>query len=253
MVKRLQILAALALLTASPAQGELPTYTCVKTAAAAMVDVSDLSGRRQHAHPTQVRMLWDEEQLYVLFIATDPDAWSTLADRDDRLWNEEVVEFYADPDGDGANCVEIEVNPLNTVVDLLLSKPWGQNGRGYFDWSPQFATAVHVEGTINDPSDRDQYWSVEMALPWSIFASDMLDVAGGRQLPPRPGDEWRCNFYRYEPLRTGVVETAVEYSAWSPVGEIDFHRPDRFGTVVFAEASTQVMQLTWGTVKTWPR
>ena len=147
MVKRLQILAALALLTASPAQGELPTYTCVKTAAAAMVDVSDLSGRRQHAHPTQVRMLWDEEQLYVLFIATDPDAWSTLADRDDRLWNEEVVEFYADPDG----------------------------------------------------------------------------------------------------------ETAVEYSAWSPVGEIDFHRPDRFGTVVFAEASTQVMQLTWGTVKTWTR
>ena len=249
MVKRLQILSALALLTASPAQGELPTYTCVKTAAAAMVDVSDLSGRRQHAHPTQVRMLWDEEQLYVLFIATDPDAWSTLADRDDRLWNEEVVEFYADPDGDGANCVEIEVNPLNTVVDLLLSKPWGQNGRGYFDWSPQFATAVHVEGTTNDPSDRDQYRSVEMALPWSIFASDMLDVAGGRQLPPRPGDEWRCNFYRYEPLRTG----AVEYSAWSPVGEIDLHRPDRFGTVVFAEASTQVMQLTWGTVKTWPR
>ncbi len=121
MVKRLQILAALALLTASPAQGELPTYTCVKTvaapridgrgddpvwaasAAATMVDVSNLSGRRQHAHPTQVRMLWDEEQLYVLFIATDPDAWSTLADRDDRLWNEEVVEFYADPDGDGPN------------------------------------------------------------------------------------------------------------------------------------------------------
>lgn len=63
----------------------------------------------------------------------------------------------------------------------------------------------------------------------------------------------RRRFYRYEPLRTGGVETAVEYSAWSPVGEIDFHRPDRFGTVVFAEASTQVMQLTWGTVKTWTR
>ena len=43
---------------------------------------------------------------------------------------------------------------------------------------------------------------------------------------------------RYERLRTGGVETAVEYSAWSPVGEIDFHRPDRFDTVVFAEAST---------------
>ena len=38
MVKRLQILAALALLTASPAQGELPTYTCVKTAAAPRID-----------------------------------------------------------------------------------------------------------------------------------------------------------------------------------------------------------------------
>ncbi len=37
-MKRLQILAALALLTASPAQGELPTYTCVKTAAAPRID-----------------------------------------------------------------------------------------------------------------------------------------------------------------------------------------------------------------------
>ena len=192
---------------------------------------------------------WDDEGLNVAFKSAPSLVPVTKTQRDDDLFNECTVEIFM---AAGKGFYEIEVNPLNTVVDLLLSKSWGQNGRGYFDWSPQFATAVHIEGTINDPSDRDQYWSVEMALPWSIFASDMLDVAGGRQLPPRPGDEWRCNFYRYEPLRTGGVETDVEYSAWSPVGEIDFHRPDRFGTVVFAEASTQVMQLTWGTVKTWP-
>jgi hypothetical protein len=250
---------------------ELPTYTCYKTAVApaidgrgddqvwrqaevvGMVDVEDLHSGESPSRPTEVCMLWDERKLYILFIASDPDVWSVLVNRDDPLWNGEVVEVYSDPDGDGANYVEIEVNPLNAVVDLLLSKPGRQGGQAYFDWSPQYETAVHVESTVNDPSDQDQYWSVEMALPWSMFDSDILNVAGGQSLPPQSGDAWRFNFYRYERLRTDTTETGIEYSAWSPVGEINFHRPDRFGTVVFAPTPTAVMELSWGLIKSWAR
>ena len=214
MVKRLQILAALALLTASPAQGELPTYTCVKTAAAAMVDVSDLSGRRQHAHPTQVRMLWDEEQLYVLFIATAPDAWSTLADRDDRLWNEEVVEFYADPDGDGANCVEIEVNPLGAVLDLHCP-----DEREEQHWRPQ--AQWHAEGMrwavrgMRSPEVRaDEAWMVELSVPWAAMPEVTREPFEG-------AESLRVNLCRCQMRPDGTGELTSWTAATKRFSELD--------------------------------
>ncbi len=87
-----------------------------------------------------------------------------------------------------------------------------------------------------------------MAMPWSAFESDLLDVPGERSLPPQFGDQWRFNVYRYERLRVDGEETEIEYSAWSPTGEINFHRPDRFGIVTFSAAPTSVMELTWGRV-----
>jgi len=69
-------------------------------------------------------------------------------------------------------------------------------------------------------------------------------------LPPNVGDRWRLNLYRYERLRTaGVATGTIEYSAWSPVGRIDFHAPDRFGIVVFADERTAVNPMSWGRVK----
>jgi len=256
------------LLSQSVTPQELPTYTCRYATSApvvdgrgedpawqaaeavSLVDVRYLSGDHPHSQATQVQMLWDDEQFYVLFVSQDPDVWSTLADRDDPLWDQEVVEVFFDPNGDEQNYVEIEVNPINTVVDLLVTKPFRDGGKAHFEWSPQFQTAVHVEGTANDPSDVDETWSMEMAAPWSIVNADLLDVPGPQSVPPKPGDEWRFNFYRYERIREAGVETGViEYSAWSPVGEINFHRPDRFGIVVFAGPSTAIGAATWGHVK----
>jgi len=260
------ILSILVLTAAAQAQ-DLPTYICNKTAVPPlidgrgddavwqqaertdMVDVNDLGRTQYPSRPTEVRMLWDDENLYVLYVATDSDAWSTLDNRDDHLWNQEVVELYLDPDGDGTNYAEIEINPLNTIVDLLLTRPWSDGGKGDFGWSPEYSTAVHVEGTVNDPSDVDQYWSVEIALPWRLLGETELDVLGSQTIPPTVGDQWRFNHYRFERIRVDGEETEIEYSAWSPVGRIDFHVPSRFGTVVFAKSTTAVEAATWGQLK----
>ena len=90
------------------------------------------------------------------FEMVDPDVWSTFTERDGQIYQHEVVEIFIDPDGDGLNYAEIEVNPLNTIFDLLLSRPWADRGRGYAEWNPEFASAVRVDGTVNDPSDEDR-------------------------------------------------------------------------------------------------
>ncbi len=124
-----------------------------------LVDVEDLTSQKQHSRPTSARMLWDDDHLYFLFTMVD------LHQPGRPLYQEEVVEVFIDPDGDGLNYAEIEVNPLNTVFDLLLSRPWADSGSGFAQWNPEFASAVGIDGTLNDGTDEDVSWTVEIACP----------------------------------------------------------------------------------------
>ena len=244
---------------------EIPEYTCWKTsspvvvdgsgdedawqqaAPMALVDVRYISDPQPHSRPTEVRMLWDDSNLYILFVATDPDVWSVLTERDAHLWNDEVVEIFFDPTGEGLDYAEFEVNPLNTVLDLLVTR--SPSRKSFFEWSPELYTAVHVEGSINDSGEADQYWCMEMAMPWEALITDISNVIGDRSLPPEDSDVWRFNFYRYERIRQDGVETEIEYSAWSPTGEINFHMPERFGIVHFRGVPTAVEKSSWGVLK----
>ena len=53
---------------------------------------------------------------------------------------------------------------LNTVWDLRLVRPYRDGGPALNEWEiPGLKTAVHIEGSLNNPNDRDKFWSVEMA------------------------------------------------------------------------------------------
>jgi hypothetical protein len=267
LIRLLYSSALIALMVSSVQAQDLPIYTCLQTATpplidgdgtdavwtlaadAQLFDVEDLERQTRHSRPTRVKMLWDADNLYFLFNLEDVDVWSTFTDRDDQLWQEEVVEIFIDPDGDGLNYAEIEVNPLNVIFDLLLSQPWADGGRGFAEWNPQFSSAVQIDGTLNDPDDTDRGWTVELALPWAALATDIRDVANGMTLPPQAGDQWRINLYRFERIRENGAVVSSQASAWSTVGVEDFHRPDRFGFMSFTTGATAVEASAWGKVK----
>ena len=97
-------------------------------------------------------------------------------------------------------------------------------------------TAVWVNGTLNDATDLDVGWGIEMALPWSSLA-----VHAHRPAPPRNGDRWRVNFSRVE-WATEIVdgryqkvpETAEDNWVWSPQGEVNMHLPQHWGFIAFS-------------------
>ena len=159
---------------------------------------------------TTVRAVWGGEELRVLFHAEDTHPWATLTERDGPLWEEEVVEVLLDPVGDLESYFEIEVNPLNAVLDLVLRR----NRSGYvkdFAWRCEgLRTAVKKTATA---------WSAELAIP---FRSLVVQ-------PPAAGDCWRVNFCRID-RPPGVPR---ELSSWSPAGRANFHTPERFGRLQF--------------------
>jgi hypothetical protein len=182
--------------------------------------------------PTQCKMLWDDTYLYIAFIMDDRDVWGTTtvwSDPDYCLCAEEVAEMFVDPDGDGLNYLEVEINPLGAVMDLSMDKEFSKGGSGNWDWSYQnLKIGISVQGTLNNKADSDTSWVCELAFPFSEIAW----TAPTMSFPPTPGDAWRLNVYRYDYGRTSAKYT--ELSAWNQTDVRGFHAPDKFGRVIFS-------------------
>jgi hypothetical protein len=183
---------------------------------------------------TRAKLLYDDEYLYVGARLEEPHVWSTMAERNTKLFEENNFELFLDPDGDGLNYYEFEINPLGTIWELTLPKPYSAGGVAVDPTNlPGLRTAVQVDGTLNDPSDTDNGWSVEFALPWTGLAT-----YNNGQTPPRPGDEWRMNLMRIE-WDHEVVDGAYrkgsrqDFWVWSPQYVVDMHKPDQWGVLEF--------------------
>ena len=197
----------------------------------------DIEGdqRPQPRYRTRARMLWDDQYLYVGAELDEPHVWGTLRDHDAIIYHDNDFEVFVDPDGDGNCYYEVEVNALGTIFDLYLPRPYNKGGSPDLDWDwAGLSQAVHIAGTLNDPSDIDQGWSVELALPWHALGPE-----AGQPRPPRPGDVWRINFSRVQwrhevdQGRYMKVDAPEDNWVWTPQGTINMHVPGHWGYVEF--------------------
>ncbi len=197
---------------------------------------------------TRAKLLWDADNLYIAAEMEEPHVWGTLTKHDEVIFQDPDFEVFIDPDGDSHAYFEFEINALNTGWDLFLPKPYKDGGPAQNEWEiPGLKTAVRVKGTLNDPKDRDEGWSVEIALPWKV-----LGAQAGHAGPPLEGEQWRVGFSRVEwqiEVKDGkyvkVPNTPENNWIWSAQGVIDMHRPERWGYVQFTK-------LAPGTVKFMP-
>ena len=150
---------------------------------------------------TRIKMLWDDDYFYVGAELAEPHVWATLTQHDAVIFQDNDFEVFIDPDGDSHDYYEFEINALNTGWDLLLKKPYKDGGPAQNEWEiPGLKTAIHVNGTLNNPNDKDTGWTVEIAFPWNA-----LSKFAHQKTPPVEGEQWRVNFSRVEWL-TDIVE-----------------------------------------------
>lgn len=191
---------------------------------------------------TRAKMSWDASYFYIGAVMREPQLWGTLTEHDSVIFRDHDFEVFIDPNGDSHEYYELEINALGTTWDLLLPKPYKDDGKAVNGWEiAGLKSAVHLDGTLNDSRDEDRGWTVELALPWSA-----LGELARRPSPPADGDQWRVNFSRVEwqlrPLPTSatgyvkVPDTREDNWVWSPQHVINMHRPERWGYVQFSTA-----------------
>lgn len=191
---------------------------------------------------TRVKMLWDDEYLYFGADMEEDQIWATLTERDSVIFYDNDFEIFIDPDGDTHKYYEFEMNALNTIWDLLLTKPYRDDGSPINSWDIRgIKTAVKINGELNNPVAKNIGWSVEVAIPWSV----LKECAKEKRMPEH-GEYWKVNFSRVEwktEVKDGKYskvinpETGKSYPednwVWSPMGIINMHYPELWGFLVF--------------------
>ena len=185
------------------------------------VDIQDGS-RPTPRFRTRAKLLWDDDFLYIAAELEEPHVWATLTKHDSVIFQDPDFEVFMDPRGETHSYYEFEINALNTSWDLMLDKPYMDQGRPNNAWDiPGLKTAIHVNGTLNNP--------------WKVLAEHARHPG-----PPAEGEQWRIDFSRVEWQITtngGVYKkiprTPEDNWVWSPTGVIDMHRPEMWGLLQF--------------------
>jgi len=172
---------------------------------------------------TTARMLWDDEFLYISYECEDTDITAHYTKRDDPTYKDDAVEAFINPrPAQGDVYFGFEMNVRAVMYDYIylqakyLVKRLNLEG---------FQLATHSNGTLNASGDKDQGWSLEVAIPFIEF--EPLSNA-----TPKAGDNWTINLNRWD-----GVEPNRRLSLWSDSAMVkpNPHNIRRFGTMVFVQ------------------
>lgn len=166
---------------------------------------------------TRVRVCYDERALYVRFDCDDREIWGNYTQRDEPIYDEEVVEVFIAP-GETApiQYFEFQVSPNGVLFDATIYNP--ASTRKDLKWDATWNCPALQWQAQRD--DAHNVW-------WGAFAILWASITADGNVP----SVCRANFYRIERPRDGDAE----YSCWSPTltDPADFHKPGYFGYLYF--------------------
>ncbi len=154
---------------------------------------------------TEVRMLWDADNLYALFICHGPQPKATYQKHDDPVYQEDVAELFVDLTGRHQAYGEFQTNAIGTTADyfhyweISKTEPATREQQADAKWN---AGGFIAAGGPLKKNGADKGWVVEIKLP----VADLAVRSGvGGQLSA--GQVLYLNALRYVRLpRTGMPD-----------------------------------------------
>jgi hypothetical protein len=177
---------------------------------------------KEPRHGMFAYLVWDEDALYYAGSMSDAELRSFGTKRNDTLWDGDVFELFLKPSAERPEYYEFQANPKAVVFEMAFAKR--PDGPVDFAAAAPLGSRAQValEGTLDQPGDRDQGWTVEGRIPWSAFAP-----TGGK---PKPGDEWHFAICRYD---HGPKGTSPILMSSAPLTKPSFHRYEDYGRLRF--------------------
>lgn len=176
-----------------------------------------------HSYSAQVKMLYSETGLYVLFDGSDTRLTATMVGENLHIWEEDVYEVFLWTDERYPIYFEYEISPLNQELVLLVPN-FGGEFLGWIPWDYEGERRIRKEVSVRDgvmeSGSSASGWSAEVFIPYALLRPL-------QNVPPQPGMRWRANFYRND-----YDDGGSSSWAWSPTTG-NYHLIEQFGTLLF--------------------
>jgi hypothetical protein len=192
---------------------------------------------------TRAKLLWDREYLYFLADMEDADLYADARQRDGLNWKHDTFALFVRPAANKSGYYQFQVDPAGAVLAVFHPSRGAESGRRPGKDSDFHVEAkVHLRGTLNQRTDRDEGWTVEGKIPWKA-----LVPTGGR---PEPGETWKFALCRQD---YSADAREPELSTCAPLkGRVtaDFHDLDNYATLKFVGPAQSAGALAHG-IERW--
>lgn len=178
---------------------------------------------------TLFRMLWDTENLYVSFECKDQYITAREKNRDGQPYFDDCAEIFLIPAPDSVKMhFGFELNLYKASNDFIyLNSIYQDKDAVLKSFDPDFEVEISYSGTINDNSDIDEGWVMEMAIPLKLFNG--FNAA----TPVSEGMSWYFLAVRQD--RNDADGNRRSTSTIFPLVDDGVHAPQRFGYLDFVE------------------
>ncbi len=188
--------------------------------------ITNIMGEKpKHAPSTEVKMLYDDNFIYVIFHVKEKYVKATATNINDYVYRDSGVEFF--------------FTPSETIEDGYFNLETNCIGTPYFkhqiifqkdvlDVDVEDIKKIKIEHSLDTVIDTEieelTEWTLEYKIPISMLKKYT------KVTTPSPGVIWRANFYK-----TADATSNPHYITWNVV-ESDtpnFHLPKYFGIIKF--------------------
>lgn len=115
---------------------------------------------------SEARFTWGDDVLYLSLYAADEDIRANVTAGDGPVWRDDSFHFVFD---DGINERIFDVSVAAVVADgtrISASRfDGGARPTTDFTWASGAHVSREIDGTLNDASDDDEEWALEIAIP----------------------------------------------------------------------------------------
>lgn len=174
---------------------------------------------------TQVRILYDDQNLYLQFLCEDKHIFAQYTEHNGPVCLDSCVEAFimVDPTN-GPGYFNLEINCCGHIH---MGYGVQRADRTLMDEKTArrmtIKTSIASDTKLESPDDNG--WWVAAKLPLAL-----LREFTGKTIAPHAGTIWKANFYRCG------GKTDDQFAAWNTLAcpNPDFHRPEYFGDLKFA-------------------
>jgi hypothetical protein len=179
-----------------------------------------------HRPKTAVRLLYDENDLHILFHVKDRYVLSQNEDYQSSVCQDACVEFFFSPKPESGNYFNIEVNCGGAML-FQYGQPWMEDPRQVIGVEHGSRIDIYrsMPATVDPEIEEPTEWVIQLKADLALF-TEWEGLAAMVE-----GTQWSGNFYK-----CASSCSHPHWASWAPMGEVlNFHQPEYFQPLLFAD------------------